>query len=116
MIKELNNIFFDILQWHQKRIEFLVLFIEALIKVRTVNLSELAEAFNTSLDKESNYRRIQRFFLEYNFWFIRYTITPENTVRKPNADSIGLNINPYISNHDPSARYIIGITGYPHVL
>lgn len=69
MIKELNNIFFDILQWHQKRIEFLVLFIEALIKVRTVNLSELAEAFNTSLDKESNYRRIQRFFLEYNFSF-----------------------------------------------
>jgi hypothetical protein len=69
MIKELSKIFFDILQWHQKRIEFLVLFIEALIKVRTVNLSELAEAFNTGLDKESNYRRIQRFFLEYNFSF-----------------------------------------------
>ena len=43
-------------------ISFLALFLLALIKVKTVNLRELAVGFESKALKESNYKRLQRFF------------------------------------------------------
>jgi hypothetical protein len=50
------------LGWHGARISFLALFLLALIKVKTVNLSDLALGFGGKARKESNYKRLQRFF------------------------------------------------------
>lgn len=49
------------LGWSHFRIKFLVLFLMALIKVRSVNLTRIATAFNANALIASNYRRIQRF-------------------------------------------------------
>ena len=43
------------LGWHGARISFLALFLLALLKVKTVNLSELAVGFGGKALKESNY-------------------------------------------------------------
>lgn len=67
MLKEINTTLTEILQWNYSRIEFLILFMNALLKVRTVNLSEIAEGFDNNVLKDSNYRRIQRFFTEFCF-------------------------------------------------
>jgi hypothetical protein len=53
------------LGWHGARISFLALFLLALIKVKTVNLSELAVGFGGKALKESNYKRLQRFFRKF---------------------------------------------------
>ena len=50
------------LGWHGARISFLALFLLALIKFKTVNLSDLAVGFGGKALKESNYKRLQRFF------------------------------------------------------
>ncbi len=50
------------LPWHKARVSFLALFLLALIKVKTVNLSELALGFGGFALSESNYKRLQRFF------------------------------------------------------
>ncbi len=56
----------DILREHlimnAARIFFIACFINALIKVRTVNLKEIAVAFPGSACNDSQYRKIQRFF------------------------------------------------------
>ncbi|ABW32386.1 IS4-like element ISAcma48 family transposase [Acaryochloris marina] len=57
------------LNWHGARLSFLTLFLLALFKVKTVNLSELALGFEGSAQSDSKYKRLQRFFrgfdLEY---------------------------------------------------
>lgn len=50
------------LPWHGARLNFLALFLIALIRVRTVDLSSLSLAFRTSAKAESSYKRLQRFF------------------------------------------------------
>lgn len=50
------------LGWHRARLSFLALFLLALIKVKTVNLSDLALGFSGRARSESNYKRLQRFF------------------------------------------------------
>jgi hypothetical protein len=49
-----------------RRLDFIASFILALIKVRTVNLAQIATALNGSVQLESNAKRSKR-FLEYNF-------------------------------------------------
>ena len=51
--------------WHGARITFVSQFMIALIRVRTVNFSELATAFCGSAQSDSHYRRIQRFFKDF---------------------------------------------------
>jgi len=41
----------------------------ALYTVRTVNLKEIADGFSGRADKESRYRRLKRFFAEFDFDF-----------------------------------------------
>jgi hypothetical protein len=50
------------LPWHKARIKFLARFLIAILQVRTVNLDEIATAFSGKAKKESNYKRLQRFF------------------------------------------------------
>ena len=58
------------LGWHGARVSFLALFLLALLKVKTVNLSELALGFEGLAKPESNYKRLQRFF---RFFGVEYT-------------------------------------------
>lgn len=53
------------LAWHGARLSFLAAFLIALVQVKTVNFSELATAFSGKAKPESHYKRIQRFFREY---------------------------------------------------
>lgn len=47
------------------RLKLMTLFITALCKVQTVNYERLALGFDTDVQKDSNLRRIQRFFAHY---------------------------------------------------
>jgi len=49
------------------RLKLICLFIEALCKVKTVNYDRLASAFASEADKNSSYRRIQRFMSGFEF-------------------------------------------------
>lgn len=57
------------LPWHGARLNFLALFLIALIRVRTVDLSGLSLAFRTSAKAESSYKRLQRFFAKFDLDF-----------------------------------------------
>jgi hypothetical protein len=53
------------LGWHGARLSFLALFLLALLKVRTVNLKELAVGLEGLALVESHYKRLQRFFANF---------------------------------------------------
>ena len=59
---ELKQVLQTHLNWHGARISFLALFLLALLKVKTVNLSELCLGFGERALAESSYKRLQRFF------------------------------------------------------
>lgn len=61
-VKELQQELSNLLNWHGSRLDFLAKFILSLIKVRTVNLAEIATAFPGPAKVESHYKRLQRFF------------------------------------------------------
>ncbi len=48
--------------WHPDRVAFLVVYIFALIKTKSVNSSDIATVLNPHAKKESNQRRIESFF------------------------------------------------------
>ncbi len=50
---------------HRARARFLAAFVLALIRVRSVDLSQVALALNADAQPASNYRRIQRFFADF---------------------------------------------------
>ncbi len=54
------------LPWHGARINFLALFLIALLRVKKVNLQELACGFRNQAQTSSNYKRLQRFFKEFD--------------------------------------------------
>jgi len=64
---ELRDILFDFLDWNKARITCLTQILQALFRVRTVNLTQIAEAFQTEASEDSAYRRIQRFFEKFSF-------------------------------------------------
>lgn len=53
------------LSWHGARLSFVAAFLIALLRVRTVNLSELATGFSGKAQTNSHYKRLQRFFRHY---------------------------------------------------
>lgn len=53
------------LAWHGARLSFLAAFLIALLRVKTVNFSELATGFSGSAQTDSHYKRLQRFFRHY---------------------------------------------------
>ena len=54
------------LQWHGARLSFLALFLISLLRVKTVNLTELATGFRSQAQVDSNYKRLQRFFNNFD--------------------------------------------------
>lgn len=54
------------LKWHGARLNFLALFLIALIRVKTVNLAELATGFRSEAKTDSSYKRLQRFFKDFD--------------------------------------------------
>ena len=53
------------LAWHGARLSFVAAFLIALLRVKTVNFSELATAFSGKAQADSHYKRLQRFFRHY---------------------------------------------------
>jgi hypothetical protein len=66
-ISELEKTLSHFLHWNKARISCLTQILQALFRVRTVNLTQIAEAFHTTAKEESTYRRIQRFFKSFSF-------------------------------------------------
>ena len=55
-----------LLGWHGARLSFLALFLIALLRVKTVNLVELATGFRSNAKTESSHKRLQRFFRDFD--------------------------------------------------
>jgi hypothetical protein len=66
-ISELQETLSDFFDWHKSRLNCLVQILQALFAVRTVNLTQIAAAFNTSVKEASSYRRVCRFFTGFSF-------------------------------------------------
>ena len=64
-ISQLKDTLGQQLPWHGARLNFLAMFLIALFKVKTVNLAEIATALNPKAKIGSNYRRLQRFFADF---------------------------------------------------
>jgi hypothetical protein len=68
-----DNTLISVLQEHFRgdlnlaRVKLICLFIMALCKIKTINYDRLASGFDTSVNKNSSYRRIQRFMKEFDF-------------------------------------------------
>jgi hypothetical protein len=54
------------LGWHGARLSFLSLFLIALLRVKTINLTELATSFRSKAQIDSSYKRLQRFFSNFD--------------------------------------------------
>ena len=54
------------LGWHGARLNFLALFLVAILRVKTVNLAELATGFRSNAKTDSSYKRLQRFFRHFD--------------------------------------------------
>lgn len=65
-VTQLCSVFQGHFHWHKARLMFLSAFILSLIKLTTVNFAKLANALNGEVKQQSNYRRIQRFFSEFD--------------------------------------------------
>ncbi len=66
-ISELQNTLSHLLDWNKARLHCLAQIIRALLQVRTINLTQIASAFQTDAKEESCYRRICRFFTNFSF-------------------------------------------------
>ena len=56
-----------LLGWHGARLNFLALFLIALLRVKTINLSSLAIGFRTQAKTDSSDKRLQRFLRHFDF-------------------------------------------------
>lgn len=66
-ISELSDILFHFLDWNKARITCLVQILQGLFLTRTVNLTQIAQGFQSEAKEQSVYRRIQRFFQAFCF-------------------------------------------------
>lgn len=64
-VEMLEDVLKNHLRMNAARINFLANFIISLIKVRTVNLTQIAAAFCGRAKKDSHYKRLQRFFKSF---------------------------------------------------
>ena len=74
------------LGWHGARMMGLPLFLVALFRVKSVNFSELATGFMGSAQLDSNYKRLQRFFSEFELDYRRIArLVPHLMAAIPNC-------------------------------
>ena len=71
---ELLTILNDYFKWNKARMKCFSEMILALIKVRTVNLVDLACAFESTSKKESRYKRLKRFFSKVTIDFAQLAV------------------------------------------
>ena len=73
------------LDGHGARVTFMALFLIALFRVKTVNLAELATAFVGKAQTESNSKRLQRFFsqFELNYWSVANLVVGLMNIPQP---------------------------------
>ena len=62
LAKEFKGVF----GWHQARVVLLAQFMMALVKVRSSNLTRIAQVFSGQAETASNYKRLQRFLSGFN--------------------------------------------------
>ena len=67
LISELKRILNQTFKFHKPRVDCLAKFLLGLFSVRTVNLSEIAVAFQGKAQKASRYTRLHRFLKQVNF-------------------------------------------------
>lgn len=65
-VTQLRQVLQPHLKWHGARLAFVALFLIALFRVKTVDLSELASAFCGKARIDSHYKRVQRFLSEFD--------------------------------------------------
>ena len=65
-LDSMDRIFLETLPWHKARVKFFVRFVVALIAVKTVDLGEIAAAFAGKATLDSKYRRVRRFFADFD--------------------------------------------------
>ena len=58
------------LEWHGACLSFLALFLIALLRVKTVNLAEIATGFRTNAQTESSYKRLQPFLRDFDLDYL----------------------------------------------
>ena len=66
-VSELQNILSQFLNWNKARCACLTQILQALFQVRTVNLTQIATAFQSETKEASCYRRVCRFFTNFSF-------------------------------------------------
>lgn len=64
-VSELKGILGKSFAWNKSRLDCFTRMLLALLKVRTVNLSEIAVAFDSKASIESRYKRLYRFFSQF---------------------------------------------------
>ena len=64
-VVSLRQTLHPLLGWHGARVTFLLLFLVALFRVKTVNLAEVATGFAGSAKAASKCKRIQRFLRSF---------------------------------------------------
>jgi hypothetical protein len=60
--------------WHGSHLSFLAAFLTALMQVRTVNLVEIATAFDGKAKQGSKYKRLQRFFRSFELNYLEFSL------------------------------------------
>ncbi|BBI17273.1 hypothetical protein [Neochlamydia sp. S13] len=66
-IDELREVLSQTLDWNRARLTCFCQIVLALFRVRSVNLTQLATAFQGKAKLDSHYKRLQRFFRELKF-------------------------------------------------
>ena len=66
-VDELQKILNRYLNWNKARLTCFCQIVLALFMVRSVNLTQIATAFQGKANTESHYKRLQRFFREFAF-------------------------------------------------
>jgi hypothetical protein len=64
-VTQLRNALRPHLSWHGARLTFLAAFLIAVLRVKTINFAELATAFSGKAQTDSHYKRLQRFFRQF---------------------------------------------------
>lgn len=73
-VSELKSILGQYLPWNKARLDCFAKMLLALLAVRTVNLSEIAVAFASTVEISSRYKRLQRFFAQFDIDYTRIAL------------------------------------------
>ena len=71
------------LQWNAARLSFVSIFLIALIRVKTVNLVEIATGFIGKAKVESHNKRLQRFFRDFEVDYESIALTVIKVMQIP---------------------------------